>query len=111
MTPDKVPSPLPVQCALDRSELRHIKQTVDKVSEQMDTLISLDGPIAMVQQRLILVEEKTDKAHERIDSVEIEVGVNEKASNSLALKVAGLASVITSGLLLAILKMLGMSNG
>ena len=109
--PEKTPNPLPAQCALDRSELRHIKETVDKMSNQMDTLISLDGPIALVQQRLLLVEEKTDKAHGRIDCVELDVVANERAANSLAIKVATLASAITSGILLTVLKILGLANG
>lgn len=97
----------PDECVIDQRELGHIKQTVDKISGQMDHLISMDGPISAAQERLALLEGSVCRVHERVDKVEEKADENEQATTAIMVKVASVTALIFGGLWTAVMKFLG----
>lgn len=61
---------IPAQCALDRAKLDELVTKVDKISLQVDTLVRIGGPLAQAELRLAAVEDRSTRAHQRIDELE-----------------------------------------
>jgi hypothetical protein len=96
--PNNVPEPLPAQCALDRKTLLGIENKLDKMSNQLDELTSMDGPISRMQQRLAIVENAADRAHVRIDNVAEQQKVDHDAITRWVAYAAVAAAIMTTGL-------------
>ena len=95
MTPDRVPDPFPGQCILDRGELTKISSTVRSIEEKVDSLLSFEGPISAIRERLALIEKSTLLSHERLDGFKRREESRDSRLNGLAVKVAALSSGLT----------------
>ena len=98
---------MPQHCLLAHNRLAAIEDSVSSANDKLDTLLSYEGPISAMRERIALVEKTSVEAHNRIDGVEVGVDDQRKQTSSVMLKVAGLASLMTSGLVAAIIKFLG----
>ena len=92
MTPDKVPDPFPVQCVLDRGKLQTIAETVSSIEDKVDSMLSFEGPISAIRERIALIEKSTLLSHERIDALRHREEARDSRLNGLAIKVAVLSS-------------------
>ncbi len=107
MTPDKVPSPLPPQCALDRSVLTRIDTNVTELTEKFNHLVDINGPISSIKERMALVEASVLSVHQRVDDTEVDIDVIRGQANSLAVKVGTVSALFSGGLVTAIMHFLG----
>jgi len=96
MAPDKVPDPFPAQCALDRSQIKNIADTVGAINNKVDALLSYEGPISVLRERMRLVEKLADHTSERVDTVERRSRDRDKDVNKLAIRVASWSSGLTA---------------
>ncbi len=71
--PDKVPSPLPPQCALDRGSIERIDTNLLSLTKKFDEFISFEGPFVEVKERLTVVENKTDGLVARTTGIVISI--------------------------------------
>ena len=102
---------LPRYCIMAHDRLETIEGGLGSANEKLDMLLSHEGPISAMRERIALVEKTAVQAHERIDDVSGSLKVQESQTNSIMIKIAGLASLITSGLVAAIIKFFGGSSG
>ena len=102
MAPDKVPNPFPAQCALDRSQIKSIADTVGAINSKVDALLSYEGPISVLRERMRLVEKLADHTSERVDVVERQERDRDREVNKLAVRVASWSSGITASLTAAV---------
>jgi hypothetical protein len=107
MTPDKVPSPLPTQCALDRDVLTRIDTNVTELTDKFHKLIEVDGPIASIKERMSLVEAAVLSAHDKVNDAVDDIDVLRGQANGLAIKVGTIAALFSSGLMGVIFHFLG----
>ena len=111
MTPDKVPSPLPPQCALDRSVLARIDTNVTELTEKFNHLVDIDGPISGIKERMALVEASVISVHGRVDATESDIVKVRDQSTGLALKVGTITALLSSGFMAAVIRFFGGSGG
>jgi len=88
--------PAPVSCKLHEDELKDIKSTVKDIDSKLDNWFGPDGTVWSMNDRLIRVESSTERSHERITEIENTAKAETKRLNALAVKVAGIAAVLSS---------------
>jgi hypothetical protein len=86
----------PSYCILANGQLDGMDKKLDKIGKQVESLVSMDGPISRIQQRLAIVEGAADRAHTRIDSANSSIEVVKKSHNALAVKVAGFVAALVT---------------
>lgn len=86
------------QCLLHNDRLKRIDTNVSAITSKLDRLLDHEGPISRIQQRLGVVEGTADRAHERIDSTEINIKEISKSHTKLALKVAGIMAPLAAAI-------------
>ena len=89
---------------MDREKLARIDINVKELTEKFDGFISSNGQFVDVKERVKVLEITTDSLKKDVDDTK------EKTS-SLWVKATGVATVITIGGMLALLKLLGVLGG
>lgn len=108
MTPDRDPPPAaPEQCLLDRTRLKNIEDTVCKVDGKVDKLLSHEGPLANIRERVRVVEEQSTRAHQRLDHHAEVLDKEHDRTTGLAVKVAAISALFTGGIFAALMKVFG----
>ena len=110
--------PQPQSCILHEERLVKIERGISGLADKLDAIVALEGPIGKLLERMTLAESSIRSAHHRVDEVQVRVTKVERSEaqsgrdlNSLAVKVGGIAAVVSSiftlGTLLAIFKLVG----
>ena len=93
---------IPAYCALAHKNLDMIQQTLTETNTEVKNLsaqlISAEGYIPRIHERLSLVESSAERAHERLDSEHVEIQSVKNSHNALAVKVAGMVALIVVAL-------------
>ena len=97
----------PSRCLLDQNRLANIEKTATNIDQKLDHLLSHEGPISQIRERLAVVEGATASSHTRIDHLETVFEKQDVSMNALAVKVAAISAILTSGSVLAIIKVFG----
>ena len=88
--------PDPIICRLHESDLKDVKNTVKEIDTKLDDWFGPEGPIWSLGDRMTRVEGSTDRAHERIDAIEVTSKEESKQLNALAIKVGSIAAILTT---------------
>lgn len=90
---------VPVYCVLAHKNLDSIQQmlseTIGEIKNLSLQLTSAEGYIPRIHERLSLVESSAERAHSRLDNQRNEIESTKKTHNSLAVKVASLAALLS----------------
>ena len=73
MPPDKVPSPLPPQCALDRDRIERMDDNLSAFIGEFREFISTEGPFIAVRDRVSVLETKTDGLVAKVTGIVVSV--------------------------------------
>lgn len=95
------------RCLLDQSRLKAIEVLVTAIDSKLDELLSHEGPVSKIRERLAVVEGATTRSYDRLDRLEHVFETHDSTMTALAVKVAGISAVLTSGAVLAIIKVFG----
>lgn len=104
-------SDLPRYCIMAHDRLETIEGGLETANDKLDKLLSHEGPISTMRERIALVEKATIQAHERIDSVDSDVEMQRDQATGMMVKIASLSSLITGGLVAAVIKLIGGGSG
>ena len=102
MAPDKTPEPMPTQCVIDRNQLRSIADTVSAINTKVDALLSYEGPISVLRERVRLVEQLADDTAVKVGVFEKDNKERDRAFNRLAVRVASWSSGLTATITAAV---------
>lgn len=90
---------VPVYCVLAHKNLdsiqRMLAETNSEIKNLSSQLISAEGYIPRIHERLSLVESSAERAHSRLDLHRNELESTKKTHNSLAVKVASIAAILS----------------
>lgn len=96
----EVPTNMPPNCLLDRDRLKKIESAVTSIDEKVDRLLSHEGPISDLKQRISGNEQEVSRAHQRIDNLRLDLNEEIKVTNGFIAKVVaftgGAAAVISA---------------
>jgi septal ring factor EnvC (AmiA/AmiB activator) len=91
---------MPAFCVLARKNLEEIQRAVESTTLEVQNLskqlVSADGYIPRIHERLSLLESSAERAHARIDSNEKDIDQNKRSHNALAIKVAGFVAALVA---------------
>jgi chromosome segregation ATPase len=97
---------LPTYCTMAHKNLENIEKMLVETSAEIKNLsiqlISAEGYIPRIHERLSIVELSAERAHSRLDAHDGGIEAVQKSHNALAVKVAGLVAVIMTLLHFAI---------
>ena len=78
---------------MHEDDIKEVKSTVKEIRSDLHRWFGPNGTVWDLNDRLTRVEGSSTRAHERIDVLEVDAAARTNEMNSLALKVAGFASV------------------
>jgi len=103
----KQPENVLPQCLLDRDRLRRIELSINSIHDKVDTLLSHDGPISDLKQRISSNEAEASRAHGRIDTLRYDLKNEVSTTNSFIAKVLAFAGGVSALVAALVTKFLG----
>lgn len=98
---------LPQACLLDQDRLQRIENSVSSIEGKIDAFFSYSGPVAQINERMSVVEDRATRAHLRVDELIAEFHEQTSSLNRLTVKVAVLTSAFTGGVVTTVMKLMG----
>jgi hypothetical protein len=90
---------VPVHCVLAHKNLSDIQKMITETNAEVKNLsaqlISANGYIPRIHERLSIVELSAERAHSRLDVQRHDIDTGRDHQNSLAVKVGGLVAVLS----------------
>jgi hypothetical protein len=87
--------------------LLRIENAVSSIEGKIDAFFSYSGPVAQINERMSVVEDRATRAHLRVDELIAEFHEQSASLNKLTVKVAILTSAFTGGVVTTIMKLMG----
>jgi len=103
----KQPENVPSYCLFDRDRLMRIESSVNLIHDKVDTLLSHDGPISDLKQRVSINESESSRAHGRIDNLRSDLKNEVSTTNSFIAKVLAFAGGVSALVAALVTKFLG----
>ncbi len=75
------------------TSLKQIELSMIDVNRKLDMLLSMDGPVGKVRERVSIVEQSDKRAHARIDGLEKMSKEESRRINALAVKIGSIAAL------------------